>query len=72
MSTGGTYSEQLPRQSGPAFGHYAPAPTIEQEEPTGPLDRKSEAMLVVMIALPVLAAYASIAYGVLLAVRAIF
>ena len=59
------YGEQLPvpRRRGPAFGDARPLPRVEKEEPRGPLDRRTEAILALAILTPVVATYGAISYG---------
>lgn len=67
MSTDGfAYGEQLPvpRRRVPAFGEQGPPPDVEAKEETrGPLDRRTEALLGLVIVTPVLAVYGAIGYG---------
>ena len=68
--------EQLPvpRRRGSAHGEVEakPPPAQPEEETAGPLDRPTEAILVLAIVTPVMATYGAIAYGLYLAADAIF
>jgi hypothetical protein len=79
MSTGDiAYQEGSPaprRRARPAYGELAsppPAPAEPEKETAGPLDRRFEGILALLIVTPVLAAYGGIAYGLFLASDAIF
>jgi hypothetical protein len=69
------YGEQLPvpRRRGPAFGDARPLPRVEEkEEPRGPLDRRTEAILALAILTPVVATYGAISYGLYALVNSSF